>query len=228
MGTPHEEGAWFVRFPVWVMRDPFILENASAADWRVLGSICIHQGWKRGPRHRRTFPLSIARTTQEARCSRRQTLRSVEWWTRVGALKIKKERRLNVYEVVATFQVPPGIGARQSHTSPRNPNRDAQGRYVPSAVTAKVPAKGTDTVPAKGTHYEKSFKRDLLQEPPRPSEGSGPRPPASSPVPPLTQKPERAPRRTPSGETEFRALIKRAVADIDLMRGQTKENASEE
>lgn len=143
--------AWFMRVPVAVLLCPEILDTASATDWRVLLSICQHQGWKRGARYRKTFPLSIARTAEEARCSRRAALRSLSWWCQVGALRKTKVRRMNAYEVVSTFPPIPVNGAAPRHKTPKSQNRSTLGRYVPSAVTPKVPAHGTGMVPAHGT-----------------------------------------------------------------------------
>jgi hypothetical protein len=84
---------------------------------------------------------------------------------KVGVLLKTKKRRVNVYEIAQHFTVPPGIGARQRHNTPRNPNRAKNGRYVPLVCTGKVHAKGTIEVHAKGTLNQKSSLRGLFRDP---------------------------------------------------------------
>jgi hypothetical protein len=150
------------------------MDEASATDWRVFLAICRHQGWKEGPCYRKTFALAVDRTAEQARCSRRAALRSIGWWVRVGALKVTKRRRMNVYEIVATVPVSPGNGASPRHKTPRDPKRGELGRYVPSAVTGKVPPGGTCKVPAHGTPNQKSYSEVSSENPlPSPRGGNG-------------------------------------------------------
>jgi hypothetical protein len=167
-------GAWFMRVPTDLLSRPHIWEEASATDWRVFLSICRHQGWKVGPNYRKTFALAVDRTAEEARCSRRAALRSIAWWCQMGALKVTKRRRMNVYEIVSAVPVSPGNGASPRHKTPRDPKRGDIGRYVPSAVTGKVPAGGTCKVPAHGTPNQKSYSEVSSENPlPSPRGGNG-------------------------------------------------------
>lgn len=182
----HDLGAWFMRVPTDLLSRPHIWVEASATDWRVLLSICRHQGWKEGPCYRKTFALAVDRTAEEARCSRRAALRSISWWVRMGALKVTKRRRMNVYEIVATVPASPGNGASPRHKTPREPKRGDMGRYVPSAVTGKVPAGGTCKVPAHGTPNQKSSPEVSSENPlPSPRGGNG-RPSEASARPSLS------------------------------------------
>jgi hypothetical protein len=156
------KGQWFLRLPTDIVSNPFIMDNSSAADWRVLLAIAKHQGYK----NRRTFPIYVAKTAEEARCCRRQALMSIDWWTKVGVLLKTKKRRVNAYEIAQHFQLPPGIGARQRHNTPRNPNRGKNGRYVPLACTGKVQTKGTIMVQTKGTLNQKSSSEVFSENPP--------------------------------------------------------------
>jgi hypothetical protein len=165
-----EKRAWFLRLPTDIVKDAYIMTNASATDWRVLLAIAKHQGYQ----NRRTFPLYIARTAEEARCSRRAAFRSIGWWVSVGALLKTKRRRMNVYEIPRNFSVPPGIGASPRHNTPRRLKRDYQGRIVPTHGTRKVPAHGTIEVPAHGTPNQKSFLEVFSENPlPSPTGGNG-------------------------------------------------------
>ena len=167
-------GAWFMRVPTDLLFRPHIMDEASATDWRVYLSICRHQGWKEGPCYRKTFALAVDRTAEEVRCSRRAALRSIAWWVKVGALKVTKRRRMNVYEIVAAVPVSPGNGASPRHKTPRDAKRGEKGRYVPSAVTGKVPARGTCMVPAHGTPNQKSYSEVSSDNPlPSPHGGNG-------------------------------------------------------
>lgn len=139
-------GIWFFRIPSDIL-NPFILENASTADWRVFLTIAGHQGF----RDRRTFPLSIDQTIKESGCSRRAVLRSIAWWCEIGALVKTKKRRMNVYIIPKHFTLSPGIGANSRHKTKKILKRDARGRIVPSAGTSKVPTHGTSEVPTHGT-----------------------------------------------------------------------------
>ncbi len=166
--------AWFMRVPADLLFRPQIMDTASATDWRVLLSICRHQGWKTGANYRKTFPLAVDKTAEEARCSRRAALRSIGWWRRVGALKVTKRRRMNVYEIVAAVPASPGNGASPRHKTPRDSKRGDMGRFVPSAVTCKVPAGGTCMVPAHGTPNQKSYSEVSSENPlPSPHGGNG-------------------------------------------------------
>ena len=165
-----EKRAWFLRLPTDIVKDAYIMTNASATDWRVLLAIAKHQGYQ----NRRTFPLYIARTAEEARCSRRAAFRSIGWWVSVGALLKTKRRRMNVYEIPRHFTVPPGIGASPRHNTPRRLKRDYQGRIVPTHGTRKVPTHGTIEVPAYGTLNQKSFLEVFSENPlPSPTGGNG-------------------------------------------------------
>jgi len=165
-----EKRAWFLRLPTDIVKDAYIMTNASATDWRVLLAIAKHQGYQ----NRRTFPLYIARTAEEARCSRRAAFRSIGWWVSVGALLKTKRRRMNVYEIPRNFTVPPGIGASPRHNTPRVLKRDNRGRIVPTHGTRKVPAHGTIEVPAHGTPNQKSFLEVFSENPlPSPTGGNG-------------------------------------------------------
>ena len=166
-----QKRAWFMRVATAIIKSPEIMDDASATDWRILLTICQHQGWKKGPRYRKTFPLSVSRTAEEARCSRRAALRSIGWWCRMGALRKTKDHRRNVYEIAITLPPSPGIGASPRHNTPRNPKRGDMGRYVPSAVTRKVPAHGTSEVPAHGTPNQKSLSEVLNENLPPPPTG---------------------------------------------------------
>jgi hypothetical protein len=166
-----QELAWFMRVATAVLRSPQIMDDASATDWRVLLTICQHQGWKKGPRYRKTFRLSVDRTAEEACCSRRTALRSISWWCKMGALRKTKDQRMNVYEIVDTLPPSSGIGAKPRHNTPRNPKRGDHGQYVPSVGTRKVPAHGTDTVPAHGTPNQKSLSEIFNENPPPPPTG---------------------------------------------------------
>lgn len=157
-----EKRAWFLRLPTDIVKDAYIMTNASATDWRVLLAIAKHQGYQ----NRRTFPIYIARTAEEARCSRRAAFRSIGWWVSVGALLKTKRRRMNVYEIPRNFSVPPGIGASPRHNTPRCLKRDYQGRIVPTH--------GTIEVPAHGTPNQKSFLEVFSENPlPSPTGGNG-------------------------------------------------------
>jgi len=147
-----KQGAWFIRIPNDIPRDPFIMDNASATDWRVYLAIAKYQGYQ----NRRTFPIYIDKTAEEARCSRRAAIRSISWWCKVGALLKTKHRRINVYEIPQHFKVPSGMGASPRHNMPKSPYRDNLGRIVPAVVTGKVPIHGTSEVPAHGTLNQKS------------------------------------------------------------------------
>ena len=162
-----EKRAWFLRLPTDIVKDAYIMTNASATDWRVLLAIAKHQGYQ----NRRTFPLYIARTAKEARCSRRAAFRSIGWWVSVGALLKTKRRRMNVYEIPRNFSVPPGIGASPRHNTPRILKRDGKGRIVPTHGTRKVPAHGTIEVPAHGTPNQKSSSEAFFENPPLPPTG---------------------------------------------------------
>jgi len=159
--------AWFLRVATDTLKSPYIMDNASATDWRVLLCIANHQGYQ----NRKTFPLYIARTAEEARCSRRTAIRSISWWCKVGALIKTKCRRMNVYEIPQHFSVPPGIGASPRHITSRRLNRDDQGRIVPSIGTGKVPAHGTSEVPAYGTPNQKYSSEVFIKNPPSPPTG---------------------------------------------------------
>lgn len=170
----YDLGAWFMRVPTDLLFRPHIMEEASATDWRVLLSICRHQGWKVGANYRKTFALAVDRTAEEARCSRRAALRSISWWVRMGALKVTKKRRMNVYEIMPTIPVSPVNGAAPRHKTPRNPKRGDMGQYVPSAVTGKVPTGGICMVPAHGTPNQKSSPEVFSDNPlPSPHGGNG-------------------------------------------------------
>lgn len=163
-----------MRVPTDLLFRPHIMDEASATDWRIFLSICRHQGWKEGPCYRKTFALAVDRTAEEARCSRRAALRSIAWWCQMGALKVTKRRRMNVYEIVSAVPVSPGKGASPRHKTPREPKRGDMGRYVPSAVTCKVPAHGTCMVPAHGTPNQKSYSEVSSDNPlPSPHGGNG-------------------------------------------------------
>ena len=162
-----KSGNWFLRLPIDVVTNDYINENASATDWRVYMAIAKHQGYQ----NRRTYPIPIARTAEEARCSRRAAIRSISWWVNLGAVIKTKSRRMNVYEIPRHFSVPPRIGASPRHNTPKPIKRDDQGRFVPSVGTRKVPAHGTSEVPAHGTPNQKSFFRSLNQNPPPPPTG---------------------------------------------------------
>jgi hypothetical protein len=162
-----EKQAWFLRVPVDIIRDPYIMKNASATDWRVYLAIAKHQGYQ----NRKTFPLSIAKTAEEAHCSRRAAFRSITWWTQIGALCKSKRRRMNVYEIPRFFTVPPGMCASPRHITPRVLKRDKQGRIVPTHGTGKVPAHGTSEVPAHGTPNQKSSSEFFIETPPPPPHG---------------------------------------------------------
>jgi len=163
-----------MRVPTDLLFRPHIMDEASATDWRVYLSICRHQGWKEGPCYRKTFALAVDRTAEEARCSRRAALRSIAWWCQMGALKVTKRRRMNVYEIVAAVPASPGNGASPRHKTPRDPKRGDMGRYVPSAVTCKVPAHGTCMVPAHGKPNQKSSPEVFSDNPlPSPHGGNG-------------------------------------------------------
>jgi hypothetical protein len=178
--------AWFMRVPTDLLFRPHIMDEASATDWRVLLSICRHQGWKVGANYRKTFALAVDKTAEEARCSRRAALRSIAWWCQMGALKVTKRRRMNVYEIISAVPVSPGNGATPRHKTPRNRKRGDMGRYVPSAVTGKVPAHGTCMVPAHGTPNQKSSPEVFSDNPlPSPHGGNG-RPSAASARPSLS------------------------------------------
>lgn len=157
--------AWFMRVPTDLLFRPHIMDTASATDWRVLLSICRHQGWKAGPNYRKTFKLAVAKTAEEARCSRRAALRSIRWWREVGVIKITKRHRMNVYEIVSTIQPSPVIGAMPRHKTPKGRKKGDMGRFVPSAVTDKVPAHGTGMVPAHGTPNQKSSSEVFSDNP---------------------------------------------------------------
>jgi hypothetical protein len=146
------------------------MDSATAADWRVLLAIANHQGYK----NRRTFPLYVAKTAEEARCSRRQALKSISWWVKVGALIKTKRRRVNVYEIPQHFNVPPGISARVLHSTPRVLKRDDQGRIVHTHCTRRVHAHDTIEVHAHGTLNQKSCS-DIFPENPlaSPTGGNG-------------------------------------------------------
>ena len=88
MNAAAEKGQWFLRLPTDVVNNTYVMDNASATDWRVLLAIAKHQGYQ----NRRTFPIYVAKTAEEARCSRRAALRSISWWVSVGAL-LKTKRR---------------------------------------------------------------------------------------------------------------------------------------
>ena len=162
MSGTDDVGSWFIRIPTDVVGNAFIMENASATDWRVLLAIAKHQGYKTY----QTYPLYVAKTAEEARCSRRAALRSIAWWVSVGALIKTKRRRVNVYRIPRHFRVPPGISTSPRHNTPRGLNRDKSGRIVPSVGTGKVPAHGTIEVPAHGIPNQRSSSEVLLQNPP--------------------------------------------------------------
>ena len=167
MDNPDKETHWFLRLPTDILKSDYIMSNATAADWRVLISIAKHQGYQT----RRTFPLSIAKTTEEARCDRRTVFRSIGWWCKVGALLKTKRRRVNVYEIPRHFTAPPGIGDSLRHNTRRQPKRDGQGRFVPSRVTRKVTPHGTIEVTAHGTPNQKSLSEVFIENPPPPPTG---------------------------------------------------------
>jgi len=150
--SDQNHGHWFLRVPCGVL-EPAILDHASAADWRVLLAIARHQGYQNW----RTFPISVDRTAEEARCTRRSVFRALEFWVKTGVLIKTKRRRMNVYEVAQYFAVSPGMGDSQRHNTARNPNRNENGRYVPLRVTPEVTAKGTGRVTARGTPNQKSL-----------------------------------------------------------------------
>lgn len=160
------KGQWFVRVPCGVL-EPAILDHASAADWRVLLSIARHQGYQ----NRRTFPIYIDRTAEEARCTRRSVFRALEFWVKTGVLIKTKRRRMNVYEIAQYFTTSPGMGDSQRHNTVRNPNRDEDGRYVPLRVSPEVTAKGTGRVTARGTPNQKSLSEVFYETPPFPPTG---------------------------------------------------------
>jgi len=163
-----------MRVPTDLLSRPHVMDEASATDWRVFLAICRHQGWKTGPNYRKTFALAVDKTAEEARCSRRAALRSISWWCQMGALKVTKRRRMNVYEIVAIVPTSPGNGASPRHKTPRDPKRGDSGRYVPSAVTGKVPAGGICKVPAHGTPNQKSYSEVSSENPlPSPRGGNG-------------------------------------------------------
>lgn len=170
MNAADEKGQWFLRLPTDVVKNPYVMDNASATDWRVLLAIAKHQGYQ----NRKTFPTYIVKTAEEARCSRRQAQRSITWWVKVGALLKTKRRRINVYEIPRHFSVPPGIGDSPRHNTPRILKRDNQGRIVPTHGTRKVPAHGTIEVTAHGTLNQKSFLEVFSENPlPSPTGGNG-------------------------------------------------------
>lgn len=175
------KGHWFLRVPCDVL-DNYIQDNASATDWRVLLAIARRQGYQ----NRRTFPIYIDTTAQDARCSRRAALRSISWWVEVGALIKTKRRRVNVYEIRQHFTVPSGMSASPRHNTPRALKRDAQGRIVPPAVTRKVPTHGTIEVPAHGTLNQRSSSEVFNENPPPPPTGGNGRSSETSsrPLPP--------------------------------------------
>jgi hypothetical protein len=164
--------AWFLRLPTDIVKSAYVMDNASAADWRVLLTICQHQGWKRGPRYRKTFPLAIARTAEEARCDRRTVFRSVDWWCEMGALRKTKDHRRNVYEIMLTCQAAPVQGDAPRHITPRRLKRDDRGHFMPSDVTRKVTPHGTREVTPHGTPNQKSLSEVLYQNPPSPPRGN--------------------------------------------------------
>jgi hypothetical protein len=166
-----------MRVPTDLLFRPHIMDTASATDWRVFLSICRHQGWKAGANYRKTFALSVDKTAEEARCSRRAALRSIGWWRQVGVLKISKRRRMNVYEIASAIPASPVIGAMPRHKTPRDLKRGDMGRYVPSAVAGKVPAHGTGMVPCHGTPNQKSSSEVSSDNPSPPPQGGNGRAP---------------------------------------------------
>jgi hypothetical protein len=166
-------GAWFLRLPTDITTNPYIQDNASATDWNVLHAIVQHQGYH----NRKTFPIPIDRTAEEARCSRRAAIRSISWWVSLGALIKTKKRRMNVYEIPQHFNVPPRIGASPRHNTPRCLKRGDHGRIVPAHGTGKVPAHGTSKVPAHGTPNQKSYSEVFNEKPPYPPKGGNVQPP---------------------------------------------------
>ena len=157
--TDEKSGAWFLRLPNDIVMNTYVMENASATDSRVLLAIARHQGYQ----NRRTYPIPIARTAEEARCSRRAAIRSISWWVNLGALIRTKRRRMNVYEIPRHFSVPPRISASPRHNTPKPIKRDDQGRFVPSVGTRKVPAHGTPN--------QKSSSEVFNENPPPPPTG---------------------------------------------------------
>ena len=162
-----EKRAWFLRLPTDIVKDAYIMTNASATDWRVLLAIVRHQGYQ----NRRTFPLYISKTAEEARCTTRTVFRSIKWWVKIGALIKSKRRRMNVYEIPRHFTVPPGIGDSPRHNTPRVLKRDNRGRIMPSGVTPKVTAHGTIEVTAHGLPNQKSSSEVFFENPPLPPTG---------------------------------------------------------
>lgn len=160
-------GAWFIRIPSDILRDSFIMDNASATDLRVYLAIAQHQSFK----NQRTFPLAIAKTAEEARCSRRAVIRSISWWCEIGALIKTKCRRMNVYEIPQHFTVSPRMSANPRHNKPRLLKRDVQGRIAPSVVTVKVPTHGTSEVPTHGTPNQRFSSEVFIKNPPPPPHG---------------------------------------------------------
>jgi hypothetical protein len=180
--TAEKAGPWFLRLPTDVIKNAYIMDNASAMDWRVLLAIAKHQGYQ----NRRTFPLYIAKTAEEARCSRRAAIRSISWWVSIGALLKTKRRRVNVYEIPRHFSVPPGISVTPRHNTPRALKRDAQGRIMPLAGTPKVPTHGTIEVPAHGIPNQRSSSEVFNENPPPPPKGGNGRASETSARPSLS------------------------------------------
>ena len=158
---------WFLRIPIDVVRNRFILENASAVDWSVLLAIAQHQGYK----NRRTFPISIDRTAEEAGCCRRAAIKSITWWVNLRVLLKTKQRRLNVYEIAQHFSIAPGKGALHGHKTPRTQKRNHMGRYVHSTDTHKVHRTDTFKVHGTDTPNQKSLSEVFNENPPPPPTG---------------------------------------------------------
>ncbi len=175
-------GAWFLRLPTEIVKSAYIMDNASATDWRVLLAIAKHQGYQ----NRRTFPLYIAKTAEEARCSRRAADRSISWWVSIGALLKTKRRRVNVYEIPRHFSVPPGISATPRHNTPRHLKRDGQGRIMPSAGIPKMPPHGIIDMPAHGILNQRSSSEIFNENPPPPPKGGNGRASETSARPSLS------------------------------------------
>lgn len=172
MNAADKEGAWFLRFPTNIVKSLYIMDNASAADWRVLLAICQHQGWKKGARYRKTFPLAIDQTAEEARCDRRTVFRSVNWWCKMDALRKTKDRRHNVYEIMMSCAATPVEGDNPRHNTARRQKRDDQGHFMPSDVTPKVTPHGTSEVTAYGTPNQRSLSEVFNNTAPSPPRGN--------------------------------------------------------
>jgi len=161
VNAPDEKRQWFLRFPVDIVRNPELMNNASATDWKVFLAVALHQGYKT-----RRCKVGITRISKVAVCSRRAAIYSLGKWVSVGALVRSKDKdgRCNVYEIPEHFTPPPEIGDRGRHLSQKKQKRDPRGKFMSVDCTSQVQKRCREQVQPATDHIREVLNEKTLNE----------------------------------------------------------------